>query len=350
MSLPVASASPALARVPRGDLCAGCGICAGLGQTLEAAGRADSALWGPYVTMCTVTEDPAVRHAGSSGGALTALLGHLLATGRVDAVLQTAADLVFPIGNETVITTDAAAILNAAGSRYAPSAPLAGLAGPMADGRRFAFVGKPCDAAALRALAGRDPDVARVFPVILSFFCARVPSHEGGRKVLEALGTDLDHNLRFRFRGDGWPDEAGGILSKHVQHRCNICADGAGAAADLVCADAWETDAQGDPLFADRPGVSLIVARTALGADFLTEAEAAAIIETQNFALARLAAIQPGQRERRRALAARLAALKLLGRPIPDYRGLKLLEAGRQNSVGRLVRNSLGTLRRGLKQ
>jgi coenzyme F420 hydrogenase subunit beta len=406
MTLSATHASPALSRVARGDLCAGCGICAGLapgkitmvaqppgylrpvqtealdarqeamiaaicpglGQTVEAAGRPDSPLWGPYVAMRTGwASDPAVRHAGSSGGVLTALLGHLVAEGRVDAVLQTAADPVFPIGNATVITTDAAAILAAAGSRYAPSSPLSDLAGRMAEERRLAFVGKPCDAAALRALAGRDPAVARSFPVILSFFCAGVPSHAGGRKVLEALDTDLDHTARFRFRGDGWPGEAvailkdgsrramsyhdswGGILSKHVQHRCKICADGTGAAADIVCADAWETDAQGYPLFSDRPGVSLIVARTALGAEILGRAKALGIIQTQDFDVARLAAIQPGQRERRRALAARLAALKLLGRPVPDYRGLKILEAARQNGAGHLLRNFLGTLRRGLK-
>lgn len=409
MHLPAVSASPALTRVAKGDLCAGCGICAGiapgriamavqapgylrpeqtsaldpgqeaaiaaacpgLGQKVLAAGRTDTPLWGPYVTMHTGwATDPAVRHAGSSGGALTALLVHLLGSGRVDAVLQTAADPAFPIGNETVITVDATAILAAAGSRYAPSAPLAGIAGLMMqeESRRFAFVGKPCDAAALRALADRDPEVARRFPVILSFFCAGVPSHDGGRRVLEALGTDLDHVARFRFRGDGWPGEAaavlkdgsrrsmsyhdswGGILSRHVQHRCKICADGTGTAADLVCADAWETDARGYPLFEDRPGVSLIVARTALGAEILAGAEAAGVLETGSFDLARLAAIQPGQRERRRALAARLAALKLLGRPVPEYRGLKILEAARQNSVSKLVRNFLGTLRRGLRQ
>lgn len=406
MTAAALTTSPSLARVMRGDLCSGCGACAGLaagkismqiaspgylrpiqtapltaneeiaiatacpglGQIVVAEGRADPVLWGPYVAMETGwAADPAIRFAGSSGGALTALLGHLLATGVVDAVLQTAADPAFPIGNVTVINDQAVSVLEAAGSRYAPSAPLAHLLRWRADGRRFAFVGKPCDAAALRALMAHDADLARAFPVILSFFCAGVPSHQGGKAVLATLGTDLDQTSAFRFRGNGWPGQAtatdkdgtthamsyhdswGGILSKHVQNRCKLCADGTGTAADIVCADAWDTDDQGYPLFSDAPGVSLIVARTQLGAEIIAAARTAGVIATDSFDIARLAGIQPGQRERRRALWARLAALRLLGRPVPVYRGLQLSAAARQNPLARNIKNFLGTLRRALR-
>lgn len=399
--------SPSLDRVTRGDLCAGCGACAGLlpgkvemtvappgylrprqtapltaaedalvaavcpglGQTVRAQGRPDAVLWGPYVAMETGwATDPAVRFAGSSGGALSMLLVHLLETGMVDAVVQTAAAPDLAIGNATVITTDAAAIVLAAGSRYAPSAPLADLRAQVASGWRFAFVGKPCDAAALRAICGQDASVAAAFPVILSFFCAGVPSHAGGRAVLTALGTDLEMITTFRFRGNGWPgmatatapdgterqmsyhDSWGKILSKHVQHRCKICADGTGVAADIVCADAWEADEHGYPRFTEAPGVSLIVARTSLGAQLIGAARAAERIETAPFDVSALAAIQPGQRERRRALWARLAALRLVGRPVPRYHGLQIAAAARQNPLSRNLKNFLGTLRRALRR
>jgi coenzyme F420 hydrogenase subunit beta len=233
-------------------------------------------------------------------------------------------------------------------------------------GRRFAFTGKPCDAAALRALANREPEIAAAFPVILSFFCAGVPSYAGGDALLKALGAE--DAIAFRYRGMGWPGRAtavksdgteasmtyhdswGGILSKHVQHRCKICADGTGAAADLVCADAWEANASGYPKFDEAPGVSLIVARTQLGQRLLAEAEAAGRVVTALFDPGNLAAIQPGQRERRRALLARLVALRLVGRPVPVYRGLHLAAAARQNRLSRNVKNFLGTLRRALRR
>lgn len=394
--------SPTLRRVARGDLCAGCGACAsiaagkitmevkapgflrpvqntplldteettiaavcpGLGQSVDPMGRTDDPLWGPYVEMLTGhATDDAVRYAGSSGGALSMMLIHLITDGVVDAVIQTAASPDLAIGNATVITTDAGAITKAAGSRYAPSAPLADLP----RDKRYAFVGKPCDVAALRAMQTRDPDLAKSIPVLLSFFCAGVPSHTGGEAVLTALDTDLDTTSAFRFRGNGWPGRAtatahdgseismsyhdswGKILSKHVQHRCKICADGTGTAADITCADAWEADADGYPVFTEAPGTSLIVARTKLGAQLIKAARDMGRIDTDPFDASTLAAIQPGQRERRRALLARLIGRRIAGKPIPAYQGLHLVKAARQNPILRNLKNLGGMLRRSLK-
>lgn len=399
--------APSLARVARGALCAGCGgcvlaapgkirmetrapgylrpqqlaplspeedariaaICPGLGQEVVARGRIDDVLWGPYVQMRTGhATDAALRFAASSGGALSAVLVHLLESGRVDGVIQTGADPDLPTGNVTVLTADPVGVQASAGSRYAPSSPLAGLA-PYLDGdRRLAFVGKPCDVAALRALAVLDPRVDERFPVMLSFFCAGIPSLAGARKVLEKLGTSVLGAHSFRYRGYGWPGRAtatlkdgstrsmsyheswGEILSHHVQHRCKICADGTGKAADIVCADAWACDERGYPLFEERDGVSLIVARTELGATLMAEAEAAGKLATEPFEIHGLADMQPGQSSRRRALLARLAGLALCGRPVPTYRGLHLRAAARQNRLRTNLRNFLGMVRRVLRR
>ncbi|WP_210528780.1 Coenzyme F420 hydrogenase/dehydrogenase, beta subunit C-terminal domain [Rubellimicrobium arenae] len=411
MTIPSVPSAPSLARVARGDTCSGCGACAaiaagkvamhvatpgylrpvqsapltpeedkaiwnvcpGLVERVEADGRTDDALWGPYVSMrLGWSTDDAVRHAGASGGALSAMLLHLVDSGVVDAVIETTAAADLAIGNAPVVTTDRDGIIAAAGSRYAPSAPLADLRDRLADhratGRRFAFVGKPCDAAAMAALRTVDPEVAAAVPVILSFFCAGVPSHTGGRAVLAALGAEEARTRSFRYRGNGWPGRAtavlddgtetsmsyheswGKILSRHVQHRCKICPDGTGSLADIVCADAWESDAEGYPMFEEQPGVSLMVARTALGERLIAEAQAAGRIGTGPFDVATLAAIQPGQRERRRGLAARLLALRLVGRPVPRYEGLRIVAAARQNPLKRNVRNFLGMVRRTAKR
>ncbi len=214
------------------------------------------------------------------------------------------------------------------------------------------------------ALARERPEIAAAIPVMLSFFCAGTPSLQGGAAVLAALGTTEAEVTAFRYRGNGWPGQAtatladgsarsmsyhdswGHILSKHVQHRCRICADGTGTAADLVCADAWESDARGYPLFTEAPGTSLIVARTALGAEILAGAVAAGRVDTTPFAVEALTAIQPGQRDRRRGLLGRLVALRLLAVPVPAYRGLGLTAAARQGGVKVTLRNFLGMLRR----
>jgi coenzyme F420 hydrogenase subunit beta len=344
--------------------------CPGLGQNVIAAGRQDDPLWGPYLTMQTGhATDPSIRFAGASGGALSMILAHLVTDKVVDAVIQITAAADPVTGNQTVITTDRAGITQAAGSRYAPSAPLSDLPTQLADhpDKRFAFVGKPCDVAALRAMQERDETLKTRIPVLVSFFCAGVPSLTGAEAVLAALDTDLSTTAAFRYRGNGWPGQAtatlhdgttrtmsyhdswGKILSKHVQHRCKICADGTGVAADIVCADAWESDADGYPLFAEQPGTSLIVARTALGAQLVQAAKIMGRIETSPFDVKTLTAIQPGQRERRRALRARLIGRRLAGKPIPQYRGLQLRKAAQQNPMMRNLKNLLGMIRRSLK-
>lgn len=399
--------SPSLARVAAGNLCSGCGACAalapgrvtmamtapgylrpvqhrellpdqeraiaavcpGLGVRIKAKGRPDDVLWGPWIAVRSGWAlDPEIRHAGASGGVLTALSIHLLDSRTVDAVVQITADPENPTGNVVAISRTASEIRAAAGSRYAPSAPLAGLdallAEHQAEGTRFAVVSKPCDAAALRAWTLRDPEAAAAFPVNISFFCGGIPSETGAMALLKAMGADPGQVDRFRYRGMGWPGQAtaqladgseksmsyhdswGRILSHHLQHRCKICADSSGMAADIVCADAWKADAQGKPLFDEAPGVSLVIARTDLGQQILTAAEGAATIKTAPFDLKKLAAIQPGQTRRRRVVLSRLLAQQLIGRPVPRYRGLHLFRAGLQGGIKDNLRNFMGMLKR----
>jgi len=402
---PAFSPSPALKRVARGNLCAGCGgcalvaptkiemvlsppgylrphqiepldpqedariarICPGLGQDVDPDGRIDDVLWGPYISMHTgFSTDPALRHQASSGGALSGVLTHLLESGKIDGVIQTGASPQVPVANATVLSQTAAEVHHAAGSRYAPSAPLAGLEPYLDSSRQFAFVGKPCDVVALRALAKEDPRVNTRIPVMLAFFCAGVPSQTGAEKILENLGTDLASTTSFRYRGQGWPGQAtallkdgsersmsyfdswGGILSKHVQLRCKVCADGTGTAADLVFADAWHCDDKGYPLFEERDGISLIVARTANGTNMISTAVRDGQLTVEPFDPSDLAAIQTGQSGRRRALFARLAGLRLLGRPVPRYRGLQISAPAWQSTLKSNLKNFLGIIRRGL--
>lgn len=398
-----ASVPPFLARVRKGSLCSGCGgcaalapglamevsshgylrpavkgevsreeneaaaaICPGLGQTVDAAGRTDDVIFGPYVEMREGWSTNAdLRFAASSGGALSAVLVHLLETGAVDGIVHVSADPEDPVANRVVISRTAEEVLTAAGSRYAPSAPLAAVSN-LPKGR-FAVVGKPCDAAALQAMRARDPDLAARIPFVLSFFCAGVPSLEGGRDVARALGVSPDHLSAFRYRGMGWPGRAtavddhgaeasmtyaeswGKLLSPRVQHRCRICADGSGTAADLVCADAWETDDAGYPLFEEDDGVSLIVARTKIGQDLMAEAEAAGRLATRDFDMSTLPKMQRGQTWRRRGLAPRLLALRAIGRPVPKYRGLNVAAVMRQSPVRERIKGFLGMVRRALR-
>jgi coenzyme F420 hydrogenase subunit beta len=395
--------SPALRRILKADCCTGCGACASVsggvitmamtpagvlrpqavgplpdatdgiisdicpGVRLAQTSREgnDHPLWGPLIAVRTgAATDPDLRHHASSGGALSALLVYLLDTGSVDRIVQVAASTASPIENATVETVCAEGVRRAAGSRYGPSAPLADLDRQLASPGRFALVGKPCDIAAARALARHDARVAEKVPVMLSFFCAGVPSLHGTQAILDRLKVDAGALATFRYRGDGWPgrctamlsDNAsasmsyaeswGDILSKHVQFRCKICPDGSGGFADVVCGDAWHCDERGYPAFEEHEGRSLVLTRSGSGEDLVRRTIAAGYLSADEIGADDIETMQPSQASRKRLVLSRLAAMALLGRRPPRFRGLQLTRAARSANLLVQIRNFLGMARR----
>jgi coenzyme F420 hydrogenase subunit beta len=397
------SASPALRRILGADLCTGCGLCAGIsggaiamqvsqegylrprqdapvsdetdrliaencpGISLKQDSKegTDHVLWGPIIAARTgAATDPALRHHASSGGALSAILAHLLESGIVDRIIQTAATPAAPLENVIVTSLDREDIYKAAGSRYAPSAPLSDLGRELDRPGRFALVGKPCDIAAARALGRVDPRVAEKVPFMLSFFCAGVPSLKGARQIVKSLGANEDEVSQFRYRGDGWPGRAtatlqdgrelsmsyadswGAILSKHVQFRCKICPDGSGGFADIVCADAWQTDDKGYPLFEEQEGRSLILTRTGSGEEIVAAAEKAAKIVTGPIDVEEIEKMQPSQARRKRLLLSRLLAMRMLAKGMPKFEGFGMWRASRHVSIAANLKDWAGMSRR----
>ncbi|MEO1019007.1 MAG: Coenzyme F420 hydrogenase/dehydrogenase, beta subunit C-terminal domain [Pseudomonadota bacterium] len=398
--------SPLLKKIVEGQLCSGCGacvavasdalqmeyvdpgylrprqlreindaqeeriaqLCPGVGYELDPAGRADDPLWGPVTgSRIGYATDSSLRSHASSGGALTAILLYLFECGMIDGVLQTEASPELPIGNATVLSVSPEQTICAAGSRYAPSAPLAELQDHLAGTSRFAFVGKPCDVAALRVMARFDLKIHERIPILLSFFCAGVPSLTGVRQILTALDVEEKDVTAFRYRGDGWPgparatlqngqrremsyaDSWGGTLSKHLQFRCKICPDGAGSFADIVCGDAWECDEGGYPIFEECDGRSLIISRTSKGERIVKAAIDGGLVDAIECQSDIFRPMQPGQLRKKRSILPRLIALRLLGRPVPKYRGFHLLRNAREAGWQLFFRNVVGTLWRTLK-
>ena len=397
---------PKLKAVVEGNLCSGCGLCAAIAdddairmemsdegflrpvaqgavpaetdrlisQVCPGAGvqmdRHDGTFdpdWGPIVDLATGHAcDPEVRYQGSSGGALSALLNYLLESGTVEGITQTVIDPNDPIGNTNQLSRTTEDVLRAAGSRYAPSAPLDRLEELLKTPERLAFVGKPCDAAALRAYARHEPRVAEKFPVVLSFMCGGIPSRKGALAILDRMHMDAATLTDFRYRGQGWPGKAravtqtgearemtyaeawGDHLSGRVQLRCKICPDATGMQADLVCADAWYGDARGYPLFDEADGRSLIIARTEQGKRLLAAARDRGFVATEPLGLEEVTRMQPFQARRRRLVLSRVLALALLGRAYPCYRGQRLSKAARRTGALAHLKSFAGMLRRTL--
>ena len=128
------------------------------------------AIWGPAIRIAKgYAGDPAVRFQGSAGGGLSALAIHLLESGEVDFILHVAASREKPMRSEHQLSFDRAQVLVGAGARYGPAAPLTDFVSLLERGRPFAFIGKPCDLAALRSLARQDSRVDRLVRYHLGF-------------------------------------------------------------------------------------------------------------------------------------------------------------------------------------
>ncbi|MCZ4313849.1 Coenzyme F420 hydrogenase/dehydrogenase, beta subunit C-terminal domain [Comamonadaceae bacterium G21597-S1] len=307
--------------------------------------------------------DTAIRKQASSGGAISALACYLLDSGKVDFIAQIAVDGKDPLANTLQISRSHEDVIRAAGSRYAPSAPLQSLHELLSTGEKFAFVGKPCDVAALRQYARINPAVDTAVKYMLSFMCAGVPSSHGTREVIRKLGAEPKRLVSFRYRGDGWPGMAravqddgqsfemdyntswGTILNKHLQFRCKICPDGTGEFADITCADAWYGQ-DGYPDFAERDGRSLVLARTKAGSELLKTAAHNRAILVEPLETAQIEKMQPYQADRKRVVLGRVIATRLARGIAPRYRRLRLLKASLGTSPVHWLRNCWGTLRR----
>lgn len=342
-------------------------VCPGVGLThvqRQHVGVKYEARWGPIVSSHTGhATDPKVRRQGSSGGVLSALLIYLLDSGRVDAVLHTGADSDEPLRNRSLMSTTKAEVLAGAGSRYSPASPVADLPAALARYGRVAFVGKPCDAAAVRLLISQQPALAERVSYVLSFMCAGTPSHQGTLALLQRMGLAQDTVAEFRYRGDGWPgltrattssgsSEAldyntswGQILNRHLQTRCKLCADGVGEFADVVCGDAWYSK-DGYPDFTERDGRSVVLVRTPVGRDLVEQAWAGGTISLERFDLRELRNIQPYQYRRKSAMLARLAAVRLFGGSVPRYRRMSLISLALRLAPWKTLREFVGTARR----
>jgi coenzyme F420 hydrogenase subunit beta len=321
-------------------------------------------LWGPLIAVrAGHSTDPEIRREGSSGGVVSALAIHLLDSGAVAFVAQIAVDHTDPLRNEMQISRSRADVLRAAGSRYSPSAPLRHLRELLDRNEKFAFVGKPCDVAALRRYALHDERVNALVPYMISFMCAGIPSMAGTHELLREFGVEPPEVRSFRYRGDGWPGNAravtndgrsfemdynrswGTILGKHLQFRCKICPDGTGEFADLVCADAWYGES-GYPDFTERDGRSLVIARTRKGEALIGEAMAAGVVALDPLPVDDVALMQPYQAQRKRLVLGRSIATRIARGVRPEYRRMGLLRASVGANAVAFLRHAWGTMKR----
>ncbi len=293
--------------------------------------------WGPILTVYEgAASDEAVRFAGSSGGAATALGLHSFERDHAHGVLHIGARADVPWLNETVLSTGRDEMLERTGSRYAPASPCDRLdlideaPGPCV------FIGKPCDVAALAKVRKRRPELDAKIAFTVAIFCAGTPNAAGTLALIEELGGDPAEPVGLRYRGNGWPGEAtvtgsdgeiigamsydeswGRVLQANRQWRCYVCMDHTGEYADISVGDPWYREIEeGDP------GQSLVLARTPLGRKVIEQARRDGYLDIAETEAWKLPKSQPNLLADRGAVWGRMATTRLMGAATPRYENM----------------------------
>jgi coenzyme F420 hydrogenase subunit beta len=306
-------------------------------------------VWGPVERMSIgYAGDPDVRFRGSTGGVLTALGQFLLSSGRVKFILHVGASKTAPMRSERRLSFDVAAVLENAGSRYGPAAPLVDFCEILDRSEPFALIAKPCDISAVRSLARLDPRVDRYMRYALTLVCGGASDLTKSEEVLQRFGVREEELTLFRYRGYGnpgptrletgdgrafeltyqqlWEDEAKWM----IQPRCKICPDAVGQGADIAASDVWPG---GGPTGEDE-GFNGIIVRTLRGLELYDAAvEAGALTIERPAEFADFDLFQPHQVRKRRAVWARLKGIEMAGKPVPIVTDLALEECARQNAL-----------------
>lgn len=317
----------------------------GLPESEVAADTKVDNVWGPWRRMVHAWADDAkTRFEGSTAGVLTALAQFLLAEKRVDFILHVKASATEPTFGERHLSFTEADVLEAAGSRYGPSAPLIDIDDILARGQPFAFIAKPCDIAALRNLARYDERVNQLVKYWLTIVCGGFGPPASTDAFLKRENIDPESVQTLRYRGRGCPGPTrvetteGTVHEAHyldfwgedetqwqLPFRCKICPDGIGEAADIAAADSWPGGSPTREGSVDDPGVNAVVARTLVGEKLLAAAtEAGFLALGDDLVPDEMSAYQPHQARKKYAAYDRHRGLGDAGRIVPKTQRLRL--------------------------
>ena len=301
-------------------------------------------VWGPWRRMVrTWASDEAIRFEGSTGGVLTALGLYLLKSKRVDFILQAKASTTEPSFGEAVLSFTEADVIEAAGSRYGPTAALINIDEVLDRNQPFAFIAKPCDIAALRNYAKQDERVNQLVKYWLCMVCGGYGSPDNTENFLRQNGIDPLSVTALRYRGLGCPGPTT-VETDQATHdfhyldywgddestwglpfRCKICPDGIGEASDIAAADSWIGGSPNRVDSVNDPGTNAVVARTKVGEELMLAAERdGALTIEYDLTPDQMSIYQPHQMNKKYAVWARYQGLADCGRIVPNTERLRI--------------------------
>lgn len=268
--------------------CNGCGLCAsvcppaiwsqlGVPRNGELLPESNLRAFSAYST------DNEIRIKASSGGFVTALVCHLLRSGKITGAILTRRMADDPLLSEPVLARNEAEVLACRGSKYSPVSfeRAFSLLRGCDSAERIAVVGLPCHIQAISAACRLSPRLIRLITLKIALVCGGTPSLLAYEFLLKRFQIARGTVRSMQNRGDGWPgfmviEATSGVVRFPYDHHlgmrtvlssplfassgCLLCADPTGYEADLSVSDAWLRRFR-----SDRKGVNLVLVQSEIG-------------------------------------------------------------------------------------
>ncbi|MGB9616748.1 MAG: Coenzyme F420 hydrogenase/dehydrogenase, beta subunit C-terminal domain [Desulfomonilaceae bacterium] len=245
--------------------------------------------------------DARISSMGQGGGAVTALVAHILKQGLVDCAILTAAsvDDAFPGG---IVVGNAEEAYACAGSKYVGAHSLSALRKALDMGKQaIAVVGLPCQVLSVRKMMLSDvkqEDIRRRIKLVVGLFCNWAFS---AREFTAFLAERfLDAAIR-RIHIPPPPanclelETPQGIITisleevrPFIQKSCWQCPDMTSELADLSIG-----------MYEGRPGWNTLVVRTDLGKEIIDDMTSSGVLETEVFPETNLAHLEFASRRKK---------------------------------------------------
>jgi len=318
------------------EKCTACGLCVqvcpGWQLRTEAPPPTEDPfrgrILGAFLAQAT---SPELLADAQSGGAATAVLLHLMGTGRVDGAIVVGASEENPLRPTATIARRPEDLFRARGSKYCPVTVSDALADGARGRDRLALVGVACQVHGVRnaQVTGHLKQVG----FVVGLMCSGMSSYRQMDYLLSRAGVRGGDVTYFRHKHKSWLGWPGDVLVRtrggkeyHVLRRvfaqsrvpfgppcCRLCFDHLNVLSDISVGDAHL-------LARDRRGVSLVLARTEQGLDALRGAAAAGLLKPlKEVSIHDACTGSQSMESRRDEWTAYYTTWRRSGRPAPDF-------------------------------
>lgn len=259
-------------------------------------------------TYAGYATDEGLRRMSQSGGVVSALLIHLIESGRIDGAVVTHWSKQDPLTPEAYIARTPEEILDAVGTKYCPVPVAATMKQILVEEGKFVVVGVSCQIHAMRKAAELKPELNKKVLAYFGLHCLCVFNRHFFDFILGKRGIAREDVKRFDYRSKAWRGWPGDMrIETHSGHliniplvyskltpkpyftpwRCLICPDKLNELSDISFGDCriarvYEQQTLKSAEYGENPGQSDIICRTPEGNVILEEALAADVIQVQS--------------------------------------------------------------------